>query len=191
MIELQRLYICNPNIYSYTINARGDPRLDDLSSCSAKFLPSRAGVFRFFDSTTNQLRWSVYTPRMPAVATTGGICGSLCWTCGSERARKAEIEVLCHPRTDHFSRSLKGSRLYVREVTINDARGQETPINHGTMERALSIKCVWERPGGRVLGCPFCTDVILPRFAPPTKGRAYAIWQGYILLPKENCTLRP
>ena len=27
---------------------RGDHRLSDLSSCSAKFLPSRAGFFRFF-----------------------------------------------------------------------------------------------------------------------------------------------
>ena len=64
----------------------------------------------------------------------GGCCGRLCWTCGSERAREAEIEVLRHPRTDHFSRSLKVSRLYAREVMINDARGQETPTNHGTME---------------------------------------------------------
>ena len=71
---------------------------------------------------------------MPAVATMGGICGSLCCTRGSECARKAEIEVLCHPRTDHFSRSLKGSRLYAREVAINDAQGQGSPINHGSME---------------------------------------------------------
>ena len=71
---------------------------------------------------------------MPVVATMGGICGRLCWACGSERARKAEIEVLCRPRTDHFSRSLKGSRLYAREVTVNDARGQGSPINHGAME---------------------------------------------------------
>ena len=90
--------------------------------------------FAFFDRTTDRLRWSFNTPRMPAVATMGGICGRLCWTCGSERARKVEIEVLCHPRADHFSRSLKGSRLYAREVTINDARGQGSPINHGSME---------------------------------------------------------
>ena len=90
--------------------------------------------FVFFDRAIDQLRWSFYTPRMPAIATMGGICDRLCWTSGSERARKAEIEVLCYPRTDHFSRSLKGSRLYARGVTINDARGQETPINHGSME---------------------------------------------------------
>ena len=64
----------------------------------------------------------------------GGICSRLCWTCGSEHARKPEVEVLCHPPTDHFSRSLKGSRLYAREVTISGARGRETPINHGSME---------------------------------------------------------
>ena len=63
-----------------------------------------------------------------------GYRGRLCWMCGSERARKAEIEVLRHPRTDHFSRSLKGSRLYARELTINDARGQGSPINHRSME---------------------------------------------------------
>ena len=71
---------------------------------------------------------------MPAVATMGGICGRLCWTYGSERAREAELEVLRHPRTDHFSRSLKGSRLHAREVAINDARGQGSPINRGSME---------------------------------------------------------
>ena len=54
-----------------------------------------------------------------------GCRGRLCWTCGSERAREAEIEVLCHPRTDYFSRSLKDSRLYAREVAINDARGKD------------------------------------------------------------------
>ena len=64
----------------------------------------------------------------------GGICGRLCWTCGSERARKAEIEVLCRPREDHFSRSLEGPRLYARELTINDARGQGSPINRGAVE---------------------------------------------------------
>ena len=98
------------------------------------FIHLEPEFFVFFDRTTDQLRWSFNAPRMPAVATMSGICGRLCWTCGSERARKAEIEVLCHPRTDHFSRSLKGSRLYAREVTINDARGQETPINHRSME---------------------------------------------------------
>ena len=68
-------------------------------------------VFVFFDRTTDRLRWSLSIPRMPAVATMGGCRGRLCWTCSSERARKAEIEVLCRPRTDHFSRSLKGSKL--------------------------------------------------------------------------------
>ena len=90
--------------------------------------------FVFFDRAIDRLRWSFYTPRRPAVATMGGICGSLCWTCGSERACKAEIEVPRHPRTDHFSRSLKGLRLYARENAINDARGQGSPISHGTME---------------------------------------------------------
>ena len=89
---------------------------------------------------------------MPAAATMGGCCGRLCWTSGSERAREAEIEVLCHPRTDHFSRSLKGSRLYAREVTINDARGQETPTNHGSME--LEVE------GGEI-------DARKPGFLPP------------------------
>ena len=64
----------------------------------------------------------------------GGIRGRLCWTCGSERAREAEIEVLYRPRTGHFSKSLKGSRLYTREFAINDALGQKTPINNGSME---------------------------------------------------------
>ena len=70
----------------------GDPRLDDLSSCSAKFPPSRAGVFRFFDRTTDRFRWGFDTPRMPTVAIMGGWHGRLCWTCGSSRTRKVEIE---------------------------------------------------------------------------------------------------
>ena len=78
-----------------------------------------------------------------------GIRGRLCWTCGSERARKTEIEVLCHPRTDHFSRFLKGLRLYARDVAIGDARGQEISINHGTMELEVEGDSIDARkPGG-------------------------------------------
>ena len=110
---------------SYIINrSGGTPVLTTSHLVRLNFSHLEPEFFVFFDRTTDRLRWGFYTPRMPAAATMGGICGSLCWTCGSERAREAKIEVLCHPRTDHFSRSLKGSRLYAREVTINDARGQ-------------------------------------------------------------------
>ena len=102
---------------------RGDPFLNDLSSCSTKFLPSRAGFLHFFGRMTDQPRWGIYTPRMPAVATMGGSRGRSCWTCGSERARTTRIEVPCLPHTDHFSRS-KGSRFYAREVrsTMHEVR---------------------------------------------------------------------
>ena len=162
-----------------------------------------------------------------------GVCHArLCWTCGSEHAREAEIEVLRHPRTDHFSRSLKGSGLYAREVTINDARGQGSPINHRSMEVEvegdeidirkpgvfyllrrlrlggasktrlnswtteegceLSPLSTYGRGlGGGSLDVPFCTDVTLLRFPPPNKGQGLCHWQGYIPLPKENCTPRP
>ena len=41
---------------------------------------------------------------------------------GSERARPAKIEVLLHPRVDHFSSFLKGAGLYAQDVTSSDAR---------------------------------------------------------------------
>ena len=74
---------------------------------------------------------------MPAVSITGGSRGNLYWACGSECARIAEIEVLCRPHTDHFSRSFKGSELHVQKVTINDARGRDTSIDHGTMDESV------------------------------------------------------
>ena len=55
---------------------------------------------------------------------------------------------LCRPRTDHFSRSLKGSRLYAREVAINDARGQGSPIKHGSLELEVEIDEIDARKPG-------------------------------------------
>ena len=131
----QCLYIYTINIHPYNIiDRRGNPVLTTSHLARLSFFHLEPEFFVFLDRMIDRLRWSSNTPRMPTVATMGGICGSLCWTCGSGRARKAEIEVLCHPRIDHFSRSLKGSRLYAREVAINDARSQRSLINHGTME---------------------------------------------------------
>ena len=127
---------------------------------------------------------------MPAVATMGECRGRLCWTCGSERACKAEIDVLCHPRTDHFSRSLKGSRLYAREVVINDAEVKDL---RSTTERwsehpPLSM---YGETGGGPLDAPFCTDVTLPRFPPPTKRRAYATGKATSSCPRKTVRRDP
>lgn len=50
--------------------------------------------------------------RIPIVATTDPIRDTLRWTCGSKRARLAEIGVLSHPHPDRFSSSFKCSRLH-------------------------------------------------------------------------------
>ena len=126
----------------------GDPYLNDLSSCSAKFLQSRAGVLRFFDRTTDQPLWGIDTPRMPAVATMVGSRGRSSWTCGTERARTTKIDVPCPPHSDHFERSFKGSRFYAREVTINDARSQESPINHEAIENEVKGASIDARKSG-------------------------------------------
>ena len=134
-----RLYICNTNICSYIIKSvAGGPVLTTSHLVRLSFLHLEPEFFVFFDRATDRLRWSFNAPRMPAVATMSEIRGRLCWICSSERAR-----------TDHFSRSLRGSRLYVREVAINDARSQETPINHGAMELEVEGDEIDARkPGG-------------------------------------------
>ena len=74
---------------------------------------------------------------MPVVATKGGIRGSLCWMCDSERARKAEVEVLYRLHTDYFSRSFKGPGLHEQKVAINDARDRDTSIDHRTLDDSV------------------------------------------------------
>ena len=171
--------------------------------------------FVFFDRATDQLRWSSNTPRMPAVATMGGIlvdCAGRVAPSGLARPRSMCCVTLAQI-TSHDPKKVQGcmraeSRSTIHEV--NDLRsitdgwssrsqairlmpgGQgfyllrrlrlggvsKTRLNSCTSRggvRALSIKHVWERPGGQPLDTPFCTDVNLTRFALPRKVRAYAI----------------
>ena len=70
----------------------------------------------------------------------------------------------------------------------------KTRLNSWTTEEGceLSPLSTYGRGlGGGSLDVPFCTDVTLLRFPPPNKGQGLCHWQGYIPLPKENCTPRP
>ena len=97
--------------------------------------------------------------------------------------------------TDRWSSRSRATRLMPESQGFHLLRRlrlggvSKTRLNSCTSRggvRALSIKHVWERPGRRALICPVCTDVTLPRFPPPTKGRAYAIGKATSSSPRKT-----
>ena len=67
---------------------------------------------------------------------------------------------------------LKRFRAICARSRDQRSRGQEIPINHERWSEHSPLSMYGRGLGGGPLDAPLCTDVTLPRFALPAKGRA-------------------